>query len=126
MCFDFQEIDIRLSNFCFLDIDSLLIRESHASCRRSTEKYAVKPPRPEGDMRTIDPYHCRNNGILFFFKSLTILLASPAGFEPTRQRYLASQKPIHIQNIRFYGELMIVKVKTLVFCENFISTETFK
>ena len=32
---------------------------------------------------------------------------------------------IHIQNICFYGELMIIKVKTLVFCENFMSTETF-
>ena len=26
---------------------------------------------------------------------------------------------------RFYGELMIFKVKTLVFCENFMSTEMF-
>ena len=32
---------------------------------------------------------------------------------------------IHIQNIGFYGELMMIKVKTLVFCENFMSTETF-
>ena len=32
---------------------------------------------------------------------------------------------IHIQNIRFYGELMIIKVKRLVFSENFMSTETF-
>ena len=32
---------------------------------------------------------------------------------------------IHIQNIQFYGELMIIEVKTLVFCENFMSTETF-
>ena len=32
---------------------------------------------------------------------------------------------IHIQNIRFYGELMIIKVKTLVFCEHLMSTETF-
>ena len=32
---------------------------------------------------------------------------------------------IHIQNIRFYRELMIIKVKILVFCENFMSTETF-
>ena len=32
---------------------------------------------------------------------------------------------IHIQNIWFYGELMIIKVKTLDFCENFINTETF-
>ena len=30
---------------------------------------------------------------------------------------------IHIQNILFYGELMIIKVKTLVFCENFMNTE---
>ena len=29
------------------------------------------------------------------------------------------------KNISFYGELMIVKVKTLVFSENFMSTETF-
>ena len=27
---------------------------------------------------------------------------------------------IHIQNIWFYGELMIIKVKTRVFCENYI------
>ena len=32
---------------------------------------------------------------------------------------------IHIHNIWFYGELMIIKVKTLVFCENLLSTETF-
>ena len=32
---------------------------------------------------------------------------------------------IHIQNICFYGELTIIKVKTLVFCEIFMSTETF-
>ena len=31
---------------------------------------------------------------------------------------------IHIQNM-FYGELMIIKIKTLVFCEIFMSTETF-
>ena len=32
---------------------------------------------------------------------------------------------IHIQNIWFYGELcMIIKGKTLIFCENFMSTET--
>ena len=31
---------------------------------------------------------------------------------------------IHIQNI-FYGELTIIEVKTLVFCENFMGTETF-
>ena len=31
---------------------------------------------------------------------------------------------IHTRNICFYGELMIIKVKTLVFCENFMSTET--
>ena len=30
---------------------------------------------------------------------------------------------IHIQNIWFYGELMIIKVKTLVFFENFMSTK---
>ena len=33
---------------------------------------------------------------------------------------------IHIQNIRFYGELMIIKVKTLVFCEKIMRTKTFK
>ena len=32
---------------------------------------------------------------------------------------------IHIQIISFYGELTIIKVKALVFCENFMSTETF-
>ena len=32
---------------------------------------------------------------------------------------------IHIHNIRCYGELMMIKVTTLVFCENFMSTETF-
>ena len=32
---------------------------------------------------------------------------------------------IHIQIILSYGELMIIKVKTLVFCESFMSTETF-
>ena len=32
---------------------------------------------------------------------------------------------IHIQNIRFYGEFMIINVKIQVFCENFMSTETF-
>ena len=31
---------------------------------------------------------------------------------------------IHIQNILFYGEFMIINVKILVFCENFMSTET--
>ena len=32
---------------------------------------------------------------------------------------------IHIHNIWFYGELMIIKAKTLVFCENVMSMETF-
>ena len=32
---------------------------------------------------------------------------------------------IHIQNIRFYGELKIFRVKTLVFCVKFMSMETF-
>ena len=32
---------------------------------------------------------------------------------------------IHIQNISLYGEFMIIDVKILVFCENFMSTETF-
>ena len=32
---------------------------------------------------------------------------------------------IHIQNISFYGELMVIKAKTLVFLENFISMEMF-
>ena len=32
---------------------------------------------------------------------------------------------IHIQNIRIYREHMIIKVKTLVFCVNFMSRETF-
>ena len=32
---------------------------------------------------------------------------------------------LHIQNIRFYGEQIKIKVKTLVFCENFMSKETF-
>ena len=31
---------------------------------------------------------------------------------------------IHIQNILFYGEFMIINVKILVFCENFMSKET--
>ena len=31
---------------------------------------------------------------------------------------------IHIKNILFYGKLTIIKVKTLVFCDNFMSTET--
>ena len=34
------------------------------SSRRSTGKYPVKPPRPEGDSQTIDTYHCRNNFIV--------------------------------------------------------------
>ena len=36
---------------------------------------------------------------------------------------------IHIHNICFYGELMVIKVKNtsiiLYFCENFMSTEAF-
>ena len=32
---------------------------------------------------------------------------------------------IHIQNLLFYAELMIIKVKALVFCEDLMSTGTF-
>ena len=32
---------------------------------------------------------------------------------------------IHMHNVCFYGEFIIIKVKTLVFCENFMITETF-
>ena len=40
-------------------------------------------------------------------------------------KYVVEAILIHIQNIRFYGELMVIKVKTLVFLVNFMSTETF-
>ena len=32
---------------------------------------------------------------------------------------------IHIRGMWFYGELMLFKVKILVYCENFMSMETF-
>ena len=32
---------------------------------------------------------------------------------------------IHINNIRFYGDFMIMMIKPLVFSDNLMSTETF-
>ena len=60
------------------------------SFRRSAGKYPVKQLHPEVDSQTIDTYLCRN--VLIGLSVIDILLASPAGFEPARQRYLASQK----------------------------------
>ena len=39
----------------------LVVGESQGSYRRSTCENPVKPPRSEGDSRTIDAYHYRNN-----------------------------------------------------------------
>ena len=37
-----QEVDVRLSNFCFLDTDCLMLGGSLGSSRRSAGKYPVK------------------------------------------------------------------------------------
>ena len=47
--------------FCFLDADCLVVGESQSSSRRSTGRYPVKSPRPEGDSQTIDTLQCRNS-----------------------------------------------------------------
>ena len=81
-------IDVRLSNFCLLDADCLVVGESQGSSRRSAGKYPVKPSRPEGDSQTIDTYQCRSQEHLnfFFSNNRQFLLASPAGCEPARRR----------------------------------------
>ena len=56
-----QEIDVRLSNFCFLDANCLVVGESQGSFRRLTGRFPVKSPRPEGDSQTTDTYHCTNS-----------------------------------------------------------------
>ena len=40
--------------------------------------------------------HTRKAHLNIFFSKIDILLASPVGFEPARQNYIASQKPTTI------------------------------
>ena len=84
--YNLQKIDVRLSNFCFLDADCLVVGESQGS----SQSFAVKPTRPKGDSQTYIPLQEQLNS---FSNNQQFLLVSPSGFEPAWQRYLAYQMP---------------------------------
>ena len=83
----------------------LAVREMHRRSRRSVGKYTLKPPRPEGE-------HLCNNSIVFSI--IDILLALPVGFEPARQKCIASQKPNALPSELSGCVIIVIEVKQTV------------